>query len=66
MRNQVGPFSEDSDWPEGQERPEAELLHEGLHPLLREGDHVGDTHVNVVVNAKRDHLFKIIRQKIQE
>ena len=60
MRNHFGPFSEALDWPEGQEWvcPENEVLHEGLHPLLREGDHVGDTHVNVVVHAKRDHFSK--------
>ena len=26
--------------------------------LIREGDHVVDTHVNVVVHAKRDHFLK--------
>ena len=65
MRNQVGPFSENSDWPEGQERPEAELLHEGLHHLLREGYHVVDTHVSVVVPTKRDTFLKISVQNIQ-
>ena len=39
--------------------PEAELLlHEELHHLLREGDHVVDTHVNVVVRTNRDHFSK--------
>ena len=39
--------------------PEAELLlHEEVHHLLREGDHVVNTHVNVVVHAKRDHFSK--------
>ena len=34
--------------------PGAELLlHEEVYPLLSEGDHVVDTHVNVVVHAKR-------------
>ena len=39
--------------------PEAELLlYEEDHHLLREGDHVVDTHVNVVVLAKLDHFSK--------
>ena len=39
--------------------PEAELfLHEEGHHLLRVGDHVVDTHVNVVAHAKRDHFSK--------
>ena len=46
--------------------PEDELLlHEEVHHLRREGDHVGDTHANVVVYAKRDHFFEIKIQKIQ-
>ena len=50
-----GPYS---DWPESQGWAETELLHKGLHHLLREGDHVVDTHVNVVVRTKRDHFSK--------
>ena len=39
--------------------PEVELLHhEEVHHLFREGDHVVDTHVNVVVRTKRDHFSK--------
>ena len=34
------------------------FLHEELHHLLREGDHVVDTHGNVVVGTKRDHFSK--------
>ena len=59
-------LSEASDWLGGKEWPclEDELFHEGLHPLRREGGH-GGTDVKVVVHAKRDHFFKITRQKIQ-
>ena len=39
--------------------PEVELLHhEEVHHLFREGDHVVDAHVNVVVPTKRDHFSK--------
>ena len=59
-RNHFGPFPEALDWIEGQEWvcPESEFLHEELHHLLREGDHVVDTHGNVVVRTKRDHFSK--------
>ena len=59
-RNHFGPFPEALDWIEGQEWvcPESEFLHEELHHLLREGDHVVDTHGNVVVCTKRDHFSK--------
>ena len=59
-RNHFGPFPEALDSIEGQEWvcPESEFLHEELHHLLREGDHVVDTHGNVVVRTKRDHFSK--------
>ena len=34
------------------------LYHEELHYLLREDDHVVDTHVSVVIRTKRDHFSK--------
>ena len=38
--------------------PRQLLYHEELHYLLREDDHVVDTHVSVVIRTKRDHFSK--------
>ena len=46
-----GPYS---DWPESQGWAETELLHKGLHHLLRDDDPVVDTHV---VHTKQDLFF---------
>ena len=35
-----------------------QLLHEGLHHLLREGDPVVDTHVNIVI-IQKETIFQI-------
>ena len=54
-----GPYS---DWPESQGWAETELLHKGLHHLLRDDDPGVDTHV---VHTKQDLFFLISIKKIQ-
>ena len=66
LRKKITLFEEYLPLPEGQEWPcpEAELIHEGLHHLLREGDNIVDTHV-MLSHTQNETIFKISTQKIQ-
>ena len=62
MWNHFGPYSEASEWPEGQEWecPEAYLHHKGLHHLLREGD------LFVDIRIQKIQLGQVSSQNIEE